>query len=185
MIRSMALVMTGGLLIVVTDKSFAILGQGRFLEVKYPVYIFIAFALFTSFILSRTTFGRYVYAIGGNQEAARLSGVRVELVRVLTFCLTGLAAGLAGVITVSRISQGVADIGAGVELDAIAATVIGGTSILGGEGAIWRTVIGVLLLRLIGNGFNLLNVPPFYQGIFQGAIIIFAVALDTLSKRNR
>jgi ribose transport system permease protein len=185
MIRGMALVMTGGLLIVVIDKNFAVLGQGRFLEVKYPVYILIAFILFTSFILSRTTFGRYVYAIGGNQEAARLSGVRVGLIRVLTFCLTGLAAGLAGVITVSRIAQGVADIGAGVELDAIAATVIGGTSILGGEGAIWRTVIGVLLLRLIGNGFNLLNVPPFYQGIFQGAIIIFAVALDTLSKRNR
>jgi ribose transport system permease protein len=185
MIRGMALVMTGGLLIVVTDKHFATLGQGRFLEIKYPVYIFTAFIIFTWFVLSRTTFGRYVYAIGGNQEAAHLSGVRVGLIRVLTFCLTGLAAGLAGVITVSRIAQGVADIGVGVELDAIAATVIGGTSILGGEGAIWRTVIGVLLLRLIGNGFNLLNVPPFYQGIFQGAIIIFAVALDTLSKRNR
>jgi len=185
MIRALALVMTGGLLIVVTDKNFATLGQGRFLEIKYPVYILAAFIIFSWFVLSRTTFGRYVYAIGGNQDAARLSGVRVELIRVLTFCLTGLAAGLAGVITVSRIAQGVADIGTGVELDAIAATVIGGTSILGGEGAIWRTVIGVLLLRLIVNGFNLLNVPPFYQGIFQGAIIIFAVALDTLSKRSR
>ncbi|RCK74713.1 MAG: Ribose ABC transport system, permease protein RbsC [Anaerolineae bacterium] len=185
MIRGMALVLTGGLLIVVTDPKFALLGQGRFLQIKYPVYLFAGFALLTWFILSRTTFGRYVYAIGGNQEAARLSGVRVNLIRILTFCLTGLAAGIAGVLTVSRISQGVADIGAGVELDAIAATVIGGTSILGGEGAIWRTIVGVLLLRLIGNGFNLLNVPPFYQGIFQGAIIIFAVALDTLSKRNR
>ncbi len=183
-IRGLALVLTGGLLIIVSDPKFAALGQGRFLEIKYPVFVFVGFVIVTWFVLSRTTFGRYVYAIGGNAEAARLSGVRVGLVRTLTFCLTGVAAGLAGVITVSRIAQGVADIGTGVELDAIAATVIGGTSILGGEGAIWRTVVGVLLLRLIGNGFNLLNVPPFYQSIFQGAIIIFAVALDTLSRRE-
>jgi len=183
-IRGLALVLTGGLLIIVSDPKFALLGQGRFLEIKYPVFIFIGFVVITWFILSRTTFGRYVYAVGGNAEAARLSGVRVGLIRTLTFCLTGLAAGLAGVITVSRIAQGVADIGTGVELDAIAATVIGGTSILGGEGAIWRTVVGVLLLRLIGNGFNLLNVPPFYQSIFQGVIIIFAVSLDTLSRRE-
>jgi ribose transport system permease protein len=183
-IRGLALVLTGGLLIIVSDPKFALLGQGRFLEIKYPVFIFIGFVAVTWFILSRTTFGRYVYAVGGNAEAARLSGVRVGLIRTLTFCLTGLAAGLAGVITVSRIAQGVADIGTGVELDAIAATVIGGTSILGGEGAIWRTVVGVLLLRLIGNGFNLLNVPPFYQSIFQGVIIIFAVSLDTLSRRE-
>ena len=183
-IRGLALVLTGGLLIIVSDPKFALLGQGRFLEIKYPVFIFIGFVAITWFILSRTTFGRYVYAVGGNAEAARLSGVRVGLIRTLTFCLTGLAAGLAGVITVSRIAQGVADIGTGVELDAIAATVIGGTSILGGEGAIWRTVVGVLLMRLIGNGFNLLNVPPFYQSIFQGAIIICAVALDTLSRRE-
>lgn len=131
------------------------LGQDRFLAIKYPVFISTGFVTFAWFILSRTTFGRYVYAIGGNAEAAWLSGVRGGLIRTFTFCLTGLAAGLAGVITVSRIAQGVADIGVGVELDAIAATVIGGTSILGGEGAIWRTVIGVLLLCLIGNGFNL------------------------------
>lgn len=185
MIRGVGLVLTGGSLIIVSDPKFAMLGQGSFLQIKYPVFIFIGFMFFTWFILSRTTLGRYVYAIGGNQEAARLSGVRVGLIRTLTFCLAGLTAGLAGVMTVSRIAQGAADIGVGVELDAIAATVIGGTSILGGEGAIWRTMIGVLLLRLIGNGFNLLNVPPFYQRIFQGAIIILAVAMDTLSKRNR
>jgi len=131
-------------------------------------------------IPSRTTLGRYVYAIGGNAEAVRLPGVRVDLIRTLTFRLTGLA----GLITVSRIAQGVADIGVGVELDAIAATVIGGTSILGGEGAIWCPLVGVLLLRLIDNGFNLLNVPPFYQRFFQGAIIILAVSPDALSRRE-
>jgi ribose/xylose/arabinose/galactoside ABC-type transport system permease subunit len=106
-IRGLGLVLTGGLLIIVSDPKFAILGQGRFLGIKYPVFIFAGFVILTWFILSRTTFGRYVYAIGGNAEAARLSGVRVDLIRTLTFCLTGLAAGLAGVITVSRIAQGV------------------------------------------------------------------------------
>ncbi len=184
MYRGVALVMTAGLLYLVSDPKFAVIGQDYFLGVKYPIYIFIAFVIFTWFLLSRTTFGRYVYAIGGNAEAARLSGIRVGLIRTLTFCLTGFAAGIAGIITVSRIAQGQAGMGSGLELDAIAATVLGGTSILGGEGAIWRTVIGVLLLRLIANGFNLLNVEPFYQNIFQGAIIIVAVALDTLAKRE-
>lgn len=184
MIRGLALVFTGGLLVIVREPAFSVLGQGRFLSIKYPVFIFVAFALLSGFLLSRTTFGRYVYAIGGNAEAARLSGVRVDWVRTLTFALTGFAAGLAGVITVARINQGQADIGVGLELDAIAAAVIGGTSILGGEGSIWRTVLGVLLLRLITNGFNILNVEPFYQRIFTGAIIIIAVAMDSLSRRR-
>jgi len=184
MFRGIALVMTSGLLFLVLDPKFTIIGQGYFLGIKYPIYLFLIFVVLTWFLLSRTTFGRYVYAIGGNAEAARLSGIRVGLIRTLTFCLTGFAAGIAGVITVSRIAQGQAGMGSGLELDAIAATVLGGTSILGGEGAIWRTVVGVLLLRLIANGFNLLNVEPFYQSIFQGAIIIVAVALDTLAKRE-
>lgn len=183
-IRGIALLVTGGLLILVKNTVFTRLGQGVFLDIKYPVFIFAAFALATGFLLSRTSFGRYVYAIGGNAEAARLSGIRVDLVRTITFAISGFGAALAGLITVSRISQGQADIGNGLELDAIAATVIGGTSILGGEGAVWRTVLGVLLLRLIANSFNLMNVEPFYQRVFTGAVIIFAVALDTLSKRR-
>jgi ribose transport system permease protein len=183
--RGLALVLTGGLLILAANPRFTVVGQGDTFGIKNPVYIFAAFAILAWFILSRTTFGRYVYAIGGNAEAARLSGIRVGLVRSLTFCLTGLAAAIGGVITVARIAQAQAEVGVGLEFDAIAAVVIGGTSILGGEGAIWRTVVGVLLLHLIGNGFNLLGVPPFYQSIFQGAIIIFAVSLDILSRRQK
>lgn len=183
-IRGIAYVLTNGLLIQVNDPLFAFLGRGEILGAKVSVYFFFGFALLVGFLLSRTTFGRYVYALGGNPEAARLSGVRTGLIRVLTFTISGLSAGMAGVIAASRISTGQANVGQGIELSAIAAVVIGGTSIMGGEGAVWRTVLGVLLLQLISNGFNILNVSPFYQLIFQGGVILFAVALDAMRHRR-
>jgi ribose transport system permease protein len=183
-IRGFAFVLTGGLLIQVEDPGFAFLGRGRFLDAKIPVYFFFGFALFVWFLLSRTTFGRYVYAIGGNEEAARLSGVRTSLVRTTTFAISGLSAGIAGVIGASRIATGQANVGTAITLSAIAAVVIGGTSITGGEGAVWRTLFGVLLLQLISNGLNILNVAPFYQLIVQGSVILFAVALDALRHRS-
>lgn len=184
-IRGLAYVMTQGLLIQIDDERFAALGQLRVLEVKLPVYILFIFAIIAWFLLSRTAFGRYVYAIGGNEEAARLSGVRVKVVRTATFMLSGLAAGLAGIIGASRITTGQANVGTGLELSAIAAVVIGGTSIMGGEGAVWRTLLGVILLQLISNGMNILNVPSFYQLVVQGGVILFAVSLDALRHRGR
>jgi ribose transport system permease protein len=183
-IRGLAYVLTNGLLIQIEDERFAFLGRGRFLEAKIPVYFFFGFAIVVWFLLSRTTFGRYVYAIGGNEEAARLSGVRTELIRTLTFAISGLSAGIAGVIGASRIATGQANVGDALTLSAIAAVVIGGTSIVGGEGAVWRTLFGVMLLQLISNGMNILNVPPFYQLIVQGVVILFAVALDALRQRR-
>lgn len=185
MIRGFALVFSGGFLITVDDPAFQELGTGELLGLKYPVYVFAGFVLLTAFLLARTTFGRYVYASGANPAAARLSGVRVSGVRAATFALSGLSAGLAGVIVSSRVATGQADAGIGLEFSVIAAVVIGGTSIYGGEGTIWRTVVGVLFLGMIGNGFNLLNVNPTYQQIIQGAIILVAVAVDAWSRRSR
>ena len=182
MIRGFALVLSGGFLVTVDNPSFQTLGSGEFLGVTYPVYIFLAFALLTAFLLMYTTFGRYVYAAGGNPAAAWLSGVRVNRIRVATFALSGLSAALAGIIVSSRISTGQADAGIGIEFSVIAAVVIGGTSIYGGEGAIWRTILGVLFLAMIGNGFNLLDIDPTYQQIIQGAIILAAVAVDAWSR---
>ncbi|GMR10023.1 MAG: sugar ABC transporter permease [Anaerolineae bacterium] len=182
-IRGFAFVLTAGLLIQIEDELFAMLGRGRFLEAKIPVFFFAGFAMIVWFVLARTTFGRYVYAIGGNEEAARLSGVRVGFVRTMTFAISGLSAGIAGVIGASRISTGQANVGMGIELSAIAAVVIGGTSIMGGEGAVWRTIFGVLLLQLISNGMNILNVPPFYQLAVEGSVILFAIALDSVRHR--
>jgi ribose transport system permease protein len=185
-IRGIALVITGGFLVTVTEKSFSTLGRGEVvLDIKWSIAIWLVFALICGFMLSRTTFGRHVYAAGGNPEAARLSGIRVALVRTVTYAVSGLSAGLAGVIVSSRVSSGQADAGTGIELSVIAAIVIGGTSIMGGEGAVWRSVLGVLLLALIGNGFNLLAVNPIYQQILQGAIILVAVGVDAWARRTR
>jgi ribose transport system permease protein len=184
-IRGIALVITGGFLINVANRSYGNLGSDKLVGINYSIIIWIAFALICGFLLARTTFGRAVYAAGGNPEAARLSGIRVGVVRTATYALSGLAAGLAGVIVSSRVSSGQADAGTGIELSVIAAIVIGGTSILGGEGAIWRSVLGVLLLALIGNGFNLLNVNPIYQQILQGGIILLAVAVDAWARTTK
>ena len=185
-IYGIAIAVTGGFLISIQQESWTKLGLGELFGINYPIYIWLAFALFCGFLLSRTTWGRYVYATGGNAEAARLSGVRVDVVKTSTFAISGLAGGIAGVIIVSQTSTAQADIGnAGYTFDAITAVVLGGVSILGGEGAIWRAVLGAFFLQMIRNGFNLLNVKPEYQNVFAGAILLAAVALDAWARRTR
>lgn len=182
--RGIAILITGGALIPVRMEEFAWLGRGKIGIVNIAVIVFVLFAAAIMFLLNRTTFGRRVFAVGGNEEAAILSGVRTNLVKISTFGLTGFAAGLAGVIAVSRISMGQPQAGAGMELDAIAAVILGGTSIYGGKGAVWRSIAGVLLLALIGNGFNILNVNPFFKDLTTGLIIVVAVALSAGRKRR-
>jgi ribose transport system permease protein len=185
MIRGLALAVSGGFLVrVADDTGFDVIGRGEFLGAKYSVYLFAGVILVAALLLHRTTYGRYMYAAGGNAEAARLSGVRVNLVKGSTYAISGLCAGIGGMIVASRVNTGQADAGIGIEFDVIAAVVIGGTSILGGAGAIWRTVLGVLMLAMIQNGFNLLNVSAVYQRIIYGAIIIGAVGIDAWSRRS-
>jgi ribose transport system permease protein len=184
MIRGLAVATTGGLLVRVDDPAYATLGRGEVAGIKYSVWLFVAVIATTGFLLAATRFGRYVYAAGGNAEAARLAGVGVNRVRTTTFAMSGLAAGLAGLVVSSRVSTGQADAGIGLEISAIAAIVIGGTSIQGGEGAIWRTVLGLMLLALVRNGFNLLNIDPIFQEIIQGAIILVAVGVDAWARRR-
>jgi len=183
--RGLAIIVTGGAIVTVTDRSFGTPGRERFLDARWSVWVFLVVILLTTFLLTRTTFGRYVYAVGGNPEAARLSGIRVGLVRTACLAISGMAAGIAGVLSASRTSSAQADLGAGLELSAIAAAIVGGTSILGGEGAIWRGVLGVLILAMIGNGFNLLDIDTTYQLVVQGALILVAVAADQLVRRSR
>lgn len=184
--RGLALLITGGFFITVANlPEFGVLGRGRLLGVHYATWTFILFALVVGFLLNRTTLGRYVFAVGGNEDAARLSGVRVNLVKISTFASSGFAAGLAGAVLVSRIGSGQPQAGLGLELQAIAAIILGGTSIYGGVGAVWRSVAGVYLLALINNGFNILNVNPFYKDLTTGIIIVSAVALSAASARRR
>ncbi|GGW42392.1 ribose ABC transporter permease [Gemmobacter lanyuensis] len=182
--RGIAILMTDGKLIPVRIAEFAWLGRTKMGMVNVAVIVMLVFMVLMMFLLNRTTFGRAVFAVGGNEEAAILSGIRTRLIKILTFALSGAAAGLAGVITVSRISMAEPQAGAGLEFEAIAAVILGGTSIMGGAGAVWRSVAGVLLMALIGNGFNILNVNPFFKDLTTGVIIVIAVALAASGRRR-
>ena len=183
--RGAALLITGGFFISVSHlPTFAVLGRDRIGLVNIAVIVFVAFAVAMSIVLNRTQLGRYIFAVGGNEEAAKLSGIRVARVKRWTFALSGLAAGIAGAIHVSRIASGQPAAGEEITLQAIAAIILGGTSIYGGSGAVWRSVAGVYLLALIGNGFNILNVNPFFKDLTTGLIIIAAVALSAARRRS-
>lgn len=183
-IRGLALIITQAEQVRVQDRAFETLARSGIGDANNTIFIWISFALILTFVLTRTQFGRYVFASGDNPEAARLSGINVSVIRTTAFVISGFAAGVAGVLQASKFMKAQNDAGQGLELIAIAAVVIGGTSITGGEGAIWRTVLGVMFLRLISNGFNLINVSPFYQDVFQGLLILFAVALDAMRHRR-
>ncbi|MDF2371566.1 MAG: ABC transporter permease [Rhizobiaceae bacterium] len=182
--KGVAVVISDGRLIPVRMAEFTWLGRGSFGGVFIAVWVMIAFALILTFVLTRTTYGRKVLSVGGNEEASILSGIRTNRIKISTFALAGLAAGLASSISVSRISMGQASAGAGMELQAIAAVILGGTSIYGGSGAIWRSVAGVLLLALINNGFNILNADPFYRDLTTGLIILAAIGISAAGKRR-
>jgi len=170
------------------QPAFTWLGQrSSILDIPNPVTAFVVVAGVLGFILSRTRFGRYVYAAGGNPEAARLSGIRVGWVLTATLIIGAMCAALAGVIGASVSGAGQADPGGtqSLPLDAIAAVVIGGTSIKGGEGALWRTVVGVLFIALINNAFNLIGIDSSYLPTATGLLIILAVAANSLMARRR
>jgi ribose transport system permease protein len=175
--RGMAILITGGFLIPVRMKEFTWLGREKIFDIHVAVYILLVFAIISTFILNRTTIGRYIFAIGGNEDASILSGIKVSLVKIFAFSFCGFASGIAAAVQVSRISLGTSQAGLGMELQAIAAVILGGTSIYGGSGAVWRSIAGVMLLALINNGFNILNADPFYKDLTTGLVIIAAVAL--------
>jgi ribose transport system permease protein len=185
-IGGIASLVHGGQIILVTQSSFATLGNGTFLGIKYTILLWGGFTLMCGFLLQRTIFGRYIYALGGSEEASRLSGVRVTAVRISCYVISGLGGALGGAIAASRASLGEGTAGGfGLAVTAVAAVVVGGTSIRGGEGAVWRTVVGILILALIDNGFDLLGVNASYQTLFQGGLILVAVGIDTWARSRR
>jgi ribose transport system permease protein len=183
--KGIAIVVSNGKLIPVRMDEFTWLGREKLGGVFIAIWIMLAFALLLSFILTRTSLGRQILAVGGNQEAAILSGIRVDRVKIITFAIAGCATGIAAAIATSRVSMGQAAAGTGMELNAIAAVILGGTSIYGGVGAIWRSIAGVMLLALINNGFNILNADPFYRDLTTGLIILGAIGVSASGKRTR
>lgn len=163
-------------------EIFNKIGEGYIFNIPNPVWIMIAIFSFGYFILKNTTFGRYVYALGGNEDATALSGINVDRIKIFVYGINGLLAALAGIIITSRLSSAQPTAGSGYELDAIAAVVLGGTSLAGGVGSILGTVVGALIIGILNNALNLMNVSSYYQLLLKGLVILIAVLLDRKQK---
>ena len=149
-----------------------------------PVWVAFVIILMFAFIMNKTRTGRYIYAIGGNEKATMLSGIRVDRIKLLTYTLAGLLSAVAGILVTARLDSAQPNAGTGYELDAIAAVVIGGASLSGGKGSIAGTVVGALIIGVLNNGLVLLDVSPFWQQVVKGFVILFAVILDRYSSKH-
>lgn len=179
--RSLALVITRGRPISSfgpQQDAFLWIGGGSVFGVPNPVILFVIVAVIAWIVLSRTVWGRRVYAVGGNEKAARLTGLNVSRLKVTVYMISSLCAGLAGIVQASYLSSVTASLATGQELSVIAATVIGGVNLAGGEGTVFGVVIGTVMLEILRNGLLLFGIDPYWQGVFVGAIIIIAVSID-------
>lgn len=181
--RGLAYIYSNGRPVSTLTPEFLFIGGGALIGIPFPIIIFGIVILVTHLMLNNTRIGRQVYAIGGNETAARVSGVNVGRTKILIYTFSGLLAGLGGVVLTARVQSATPALGIGYELDAIAAAVIGGTSFAGGIGTVWGTVVGALIIGVMNNGLDLLNVSPFYQQVVKGVIIIVAIIID--ERKNR
>jgi ribose/xylose/arabinose/galactoside ABC-type transport system permease subunit len=181
-LRGFAFVLTNAFPIPITDPAFGFWGGGYIVGIPVPALIFVLMILLFWFISERTVYGKSIYAVGGNAEAARLSGIPVNRIRITILATTGLLAGFSGFLLTSRLTSGYSGVGVGWEFDVIAAVLIGGTSLFGGEGNMLGTLLGVLFIGLLGNGMVLLGVNPYLQDVARGAIILLAVWLSALQR---
>jgi ribose/xylose/arabinose/galactoside ABC-type transport system permease subunit len=163
--------------------QFAVLGSGRLLAVPIPTLIMILVYITAHILLTRTPFGRYIYAVGGNREAARLSGINTNSVLIRVYIICGALASLSGILLASRMNSGQPNAGLMYELDVIAAVVVGGTSLFGGRGTVIGTFLGAMLIGILRNGLNLLNVNSYVQQVVVGVVILLAVLIDNLKKK--
>ena len=184
-LRGAANLITGGFPLSNLPPSFGFFGGGYLFGIPFPVYLFALTFVAMHFLMNHTSFGRSVYAVGGNMEAARLSGIDVWKVKSLTLALTGVLTAVSGTLIASQIGSGTGTTATGMELDVIAAVIIGGTSLFGGKGRIWGTFVGVIFLGCISNGMTLLNVSEYWQYVVRGAIILGAVLLNQMLDRGR
>ena len=183
--KGLAYVYTGGSPVRVVTKEWQFLGAGYVGIFPTPVVILVIVLIITAIIMNKTKMGRHMYAVGGNQEAAEFSGIKVEKVKFFVHAFSGLMAGLAGIVLASRMYSGQPTAGDGAEMDAIAAVVVGGTSMAGGSGKIGGTIIGGLIIGVLNNGLNLLNVNSFWQYVVKGVVILLAVFLDYFRNKGK
>nr|WP_221933075.1 ribose ABC transporter permease [Tessaracoccus rhinocerotis] len=184
-LRGIAYSLLEGQPLIASDLGYRGIGNGAVAGIPTPVVVMVVVYVVFWFILERTTFGRHVYAVGGNIEAARLAGINVKRVLAWVYTIAGAAAGLAGIIFSARVLSAQPTAGESYELDAIAAVVLGGTSLMGGRGRILGTLVGALIIGVLSNGLVLMNVPFFYQLIVKGLVIVLAVAIDSLRRLSK
>ena len=183
--KGLAYVYTGGSPVRVVTKEWQFLGAGYVGIFPTPVVILVIVLIITAIIMNKTKMGRHMYAVGGNQQAAEFSGIKVEKVKFFVHAFSGLMAGLAGIVLASRMYSGQPTAGDGAEMDAIAAVVVGGTSMAGGSGKIGGTIIGGLIIGVLNNGLNLLNVNSFWPYVVKGVVILLAVFLDYFRNKGK
>ncbi len=181
--RGLALLKTGGYPQSGLPSDFSWIGQGSLFGIQTPILIMLAVFVVLYLMLTWFPVGRYIYGIGGNEEAVRLSGVRVERTKLLAYTLSGMTAAIAGIVLASRLMSGQPNAGIGFELDAIAAVVLGGTAIMGGRGSIVGTLIGALTLGVLNNGLNLMSVSPYTQKVLKGVIILLAIYAGSIKRK--
>ncbi len=182
--RGLTLIYTKGYPISGLSETFRFIGGGDLLAIPFPIIVFVFSVLIAWGILTQTRLGRYTYAIGGNEETVKLSGINSSLYKTIVYVISGVGSAISALILTSRLNSAEPVAGQGYELDVIAAVVIGGTSLMGGRGGVWGTLIGALLIGVINNGMNLLGISSYFQLVVKGLIIIGAVLLDRLRQEQ-
>jgi len=182
-INGLSLVVTRNAAFIVSNPAFGILGAGRWHGIPYSGMLLIVLFPIAGLVLSRSVFGHMIYAVGGNAEASKLSGIRADLIVASTYIFLGAGVGLAGFISASQLNSAQANLDPRILFDVLTIVIVGGTSLGGGVGSIWRTVVGLVIIATITNGFVLLDISPFYQDVIKGLIIVGALILDSMLRR--
>jgi ribose transport system permease protein len=182
--RGLTMLWTKGFPITGLGENFAHLGTGWLLGIPLPVWISGVIVFIAVVITNKTKLGRYIYAIGGNESAATLSGINIKKIKIAVYTIAGALAGVGGLLVTSRLDAAQPNAGTGYELDSIAAVVIGGTSLSGGRGSVLGTVLGAIIIGVLNNGLVLLNVSPFWQQVVKGFVILIAVVIDKANSKN-
>ncbi len=183
-LRGAAYIISGGLPVYDIPAGFNVLGQGYVGNIPVPVIIMVICFVLGYFVLEHTSFGRYVYGIGSNQEASRLSGVNVRKIMYSVYGLSGVLASLAGIVYLSRVNSGQPKGGEGYEMDIITAVVLGGVSTTGGEGKITRVIAGLIIMGVLMTGMTMINIPDYYQRVVKGFVLLAAISYDIISRRR-
>jgi len=184
-VRGLLLVIARGRAVLNLPQSFTVIGQGRLFGVQYPIFIMLGLVIVGEVLVRNSRFFRQAYYIGGNERAARLSGINVDFVKIFNYCLVAVLAGVAGLLITARFGSSSVTIGGGEELRVITAAIIGGSSLSGGEGSVLGAFLGALFMGFLANALNLLGVDVYWQNLVTGALLIFAVVVDVLNERRK